>query len=924
MTSDPYSILRRARERGLLTEPQLNECLSAPPDRAIEWAVERGYISRDEAAGLALLGSFADSTVLDPAVSFWENCRERPFGRYVLKEKIGEGAQAFVVKAFDEQLGRAVALKILKNSGLDSSLQRFQREAQAMARLKHPHIVPVYDIGMEQGWMYFSIDLISGGPLSRVFEDPAVPLTTRLAILEKVARACHHAHAHGVVHRDLKPQNILVDASLEPFITDFGIARITIDQERFTHTGAVLGTAEYMSPEHIAGKPERVTAQSDIFSLGAMIYEAATGRLPFSGESMMDVFRSIERTDPPRPRSVRPDVPADVEAVILKALEKDPLRRYATAADLADDLARCVQGRPVRATRWSPLSTLLRRARRHAVGLVAGTVAACLVAGAAAFVVGERLEESRREERLRQLDPIRRQFEEASRLRGPTGPETAREIALTAVPTLEQFLKEDPRLTYGRILLSQAHEFAGHGDLALQEIDRAVHEAPDSIEALTARARLNLRRYCRRRDPTEPESAESAAIRRLIESDLARLPPSPSTFDRLVIEGALKTLSGAPDRGSDLLKQALAVHRLDTLIWHFLALAHFLQDRHEEAEREITEALNLSQAGSEHWLLRGAIRLELGKHSDAISDLNMSEKLAGPRADSSIFTLRGNAYQASGDYPAALRDHDRAIEMAPTSKHYSNRGNTRHFLSRLSEALEDFARAIELEPGFSLAYSNRASVYCTQGRFQEAIADCDRSIKLDAANFRAYINRGAALVQLKRPEEALTDLNRAIELRPGVAVPYYQRGLALELLNRAGDAVMEYDRAIELDSKFALALYRRAVLHGRAGRHAQALLDSTRVIELGSQDFLIFLIRALAHANLGMPEDALKDFARSIQMEPRRWESVHARGMFLFAMERDKEARADLAEALKRMPEDDPNQERTRRAIEQIDQRGWK
>ena len=271
-------------------------------------------------------------------------------GRYELTHLIARGGMAQVYRAMDRQLERPVALKVLfPELSVDRTfVERFRREAQAAANLSHPNIVPVFDWGEDDGSYFIVMEYVEGRPLSAVLRDPQPMPPRQIATIGAgVAAALAFAHRHGVVHRDVKPGNILITPDGDVKVTDFGIARAMNTEESLTQTGAVMGTAAYFSPEQAEGKG--VDSRSDIYSLGVVLYEMSVGRPPFTGDSPVAVASKHVRDMPVLPREANPTVPPALEAVVMKAMAKNPDDRYASAEELRADLLRFADGRPVEA-----------------------------------------------------------------------------------------------------------------------------------------------------------------------------------------------------------------------------------------------------------------------------------------------------------------------------------------------------------------------------------------------------------------------------------------------------------------------------------------------------------------------------------------------------------------------------------------------
>jgi hypothetical protein len=295
------------------------------------------------------------------------------FGDYTLLEELGRGGMGIVYRAIQGSLGRTVAVKMLLRRDLASpaDLARFRSEAEAAARLDHPGIVAILEVGEHDGLPFYSMRFIEGTTLARRLAEGSITVREGALLLAKVADAIQAAHGRGVLHRDLKPSNILIDAAGEPHVSDFGLAKRLEADQSVTHTGAILGTPCYMSPEQAAGSRGEIGPSSDVWSLGAILYQMLTGRPPFQASSPMDTLLAVLESDPPVPRSIDRQVDRDLEMIALKSLQKPQELRYASAGALASDLRAFLAGEPVaaRSGGLADVAARLFRETHHAVVL---------------------------------------------------------------------------------------------------------------------------------------------------------------------------------------------------------------------------------------------------------------------------------------------------------------------------------------------------------------------------------------------------------------------------------------------------------------------------------------------------------------------------------------------------------------------------
>ncbi len=313
-------------------------------------------------------GEKGDATLSSKVASPFSPGGITDFGKFELLHEVGRGGMGVIWKARQKDLDRVVAVKMILANQLASreQIDRFVAEAKTMARLHHPHIVRIHETGQQAGQHYFVMEFIAGCSLAeRLRAHGPLPPDQAARALLPVARAVAYLHEQGIVHRDLKPSNILLDEQGQPYVTDFGLVKMLGTASGATATGAVLGTPAYMAPEQAAGRLDQVGPLSDVYSLGAILYELLTGRPPFQEENPLETLVQVIEGEPTRPRGLDPAIPPALELVCLKCLEKVPEKRYPSAAAVADDLERYLNGDAVEARPRGPWALLSRWARRE-------------------------------------------------------------------------------------------------------------------------------------------------------------------------------------------------------------------------------------------------------------------------------------------------------------------------------------------------------------------------------------------------------------------------------------------------------------------------------------------------------------------------------------------------------------------------------
>jgi len=791
-----------------------------------------------------------------------------PYPGYEVLEEIAHGGMGIVYKARQTALGRLVALKVLI-AGEHASpelLERFHREARASAKLEHPNIVQVYDAKQDGNVHYFTMRLVDGLPLSHLSRGKGLPPRRALEVARKVALALDYAHRQGVIHRDVKPANILIDAAGEPHVADFGLAKDLSthppgsSEAGLTVQGSALGTPSYASPEQVGADSTHIDARTDVYGLGATLYEMLTGRPPFVGESVFTIVADVLGREPDAPRALNANLHRDIETICLKAMEKDPARRYATAADLAEDVRRYLEGEPILARPVSGPERLWRKAAKHRA-VVIPSIAAVLIAsgwgGWWAWSASERREVSRRaehaEEALGKAERVSRVLARWSRLAdGLRSLEAATyDASLTPEERLERV--REPRLRVAAFLAatpddaaSQAAAVAfaawawwlsGEEDRGIQEMRRAASIDTDVpygalYEGLARLTRLVESLPLPRVEETPsgirtgaiaPETPGQARERQEVVALLERARAA-SVWGKEGAAGlgaAIEALSAMRDgdwaRADAGLSRALETPDLrvaESGLYLARARSRYLQGDFDAAQEDLAHVLRARPESAEAYKALAEIKLgQVARLSATGGDLGTQLRVAidalgqtlqrAPR-DAHAFKIRGCAYRTLGN-DEALHGKD----PRPT----------------LKLALDDLDEAIRLAPGSADAWGDRgvlrqhlAEWLAAHGQDSaETLAkgekDLSKAIELDPANVTVLVNRGSILIErseresaagadpLPTLEKALADLSKAIRLEPRQSQALNNRGLVhyhvgLRSVSRGADPVDSFRKAL--------------------------------------------------------------------------------------------------------------------------------
>jgi serine/threonine-protein kinase len=774
-------------------------------------------------------------------------------GDYELLRELGRGGMGVVYQAWQTSLSRMVALKMVL-AGADAGpeeLARFRAEAEAVARLQHPNIVQIYQVGEHDGRPFFAMELVEGGSLDRKLAGTPRPAREAAALAETLARTVHHAHQRGIVHRDLKPANVLLTEEGTPKVTDFGLAKVLVGARADpTLTGAVLGTPAYMAPEQASGRPREVGPAADVYALGAILYELLTGRPPFLGETPLDTLEQVRARDPIPPRQLRPKVPRDLETVCLKCLRKEPGQRYASALDLADDLRRFLAGESIRARpvgAFERAAKWVRRRPARAALVVAGLVVLATLLGAGAWA--DRVESRRRQDAARQEGELRQ------------GVASALE---TAVGWVRQ-----GRWDEARAVLGLARNRLGDADLPdLREQLGAADRDLDLAERLDA-IRLKkadvvggrLDYAAAYRAYRDAFAAAGLAGPGAAAADVAARVRASAIRDQLV--AVLDDWAGTPDREERAwLRGVLRAADPDP------GRDRFRDPRVREDRAALEQfARGATPAGQSPQLLVVLAERLKEAGADPVPVLRHGQR-SHPRDFWLTFRL-ADALREAGRHGEAAEYFRIAAAFRPgAAVVHNNLAASLLAAERWEPAREAAARAAELDPGYAYARANLAAALSKLGRGAEALPHIDRALELEPDRDGFHFTRGAALHSLRRPAEAVESYRRALAINPKFAAAHLNLGQALTMLRKPAEALPSFERAVALDPNDARSRLALGMGYGAANRLDDAVAQYREATALNPRDAAAFYNLGHCLYRLGRLEEAVTAYRQATVLKP--------------------------------------------------------
>ncbi len=816
--------------------------------------------------------------------------------RYRIENILGEGGMGMVYKARDLELDRSVALKLIRPGLMtnENAIQRFKQELLLASKVTHKNVLRIHDLGEVEGLKFISMAFIEGQDLYHVLHTQGrLPVERAIKISRQLLEALDAAHAEGVVHRDLKPQNILVDKSDQIFVSDFGLAKsLHASAAGMTRAGEFLGTPRYMSPEQVEGKP--IDNRTDLYACGLIFYEMVTGDVPFKAESALALMYQRVKEKPENPKTLNPEIPDYFVRIIMRCLEVDPARRYQSAREILTDLD--AQRAP---SRGHSVQIALPIPTSRGGMIAAGAVLALIIG---AFAVPQvrhfvfRSGSSKAPATVSGIPPLSEgKFVAVLPFRIPGNDQSLNYIAEGIEEALSAKLFQ---LKDVRVASTGAVERAGQKDstekLARQLgvnliVDGMVQSTGDKIRVI-----VNLQDVAGNRRLWSHEfSGVSQDLLTLEDQIYAQLVSAldlnPGAEERarsgsrptenieaydLYLKGRnalrgqqdIKNVEAAIRFFEDALKKDSAF----ALAYAGLADASLTMYRANMDQFWAQRALGAAQRARElndklpevHFSL-GSVYVATGKTAEAVAELKTALELA-PNSDEGFRRL-GQAYKALGKKDEAIQAYLKAIETNPYYWFNHNAlGGAYLELGENDKALAEFKRVTELEPDNSFGWENLGTTYLRQGKWDESIPAYQKALSLQQ-RYTTYSNLGTAYFFLKRYDEAVKVYEKAVEMNANDATAMGNLGDALRWSGQKDRANATYDKAIalgykelQLNSRNAAAMGNLALYYAKKGDNSHAADFIRRARAIDRRDVYLTYIEAVVHSLAGRKPDALR------------------------------------------------------------------
>ena len=807
------------------------------------------------------------------------------FGDYELLEEIGRGGQGVVYRAHQKSLNRTVALKVI---GLgpwttEAHLKRFQREAEAAASLENPGIVPVYEVGERDGSCYFSMKFVEGGQLDEAVKRTPMSIRRAVELIAKLARTVHYAHEHGILHRDIKPGNILLDAEGEPLLTDFGLAGLMEAESTITRTLDVMGTPSYMAPEQAAGEHTKLSKATDIYGLGAVLYQLLTDHPPFAGGTTYETIRLLLNTEPRQPRLWNRKIDRELSTICLKCLEKDPKRRYSSALALAEDLEHWLKHEPIQAKPSGFFTRSRKWARRNPA--IAALVASLVALGA---IMGWNVWQSEliggppaKSVAVLPFSNLSKEEENAYFADGVQDEILTRLASLADLKVISRTSVIQYKSGAARDLRKIGHQL-GVARVVEGSVQRAGNQVRVNVQLIDVSNNRGLWGQTYDRELADVFAIQSEVATSIARQLQARLSPREKTaieqaptndvtaFELYARADLLRSRDTKSNllEAADLLNQAVARDPSFFKAYCLLAWTHdllyFLSHDHTPARLALAEAA-----------IEAAFRLR-------------------PDAGEAHLARAENLYRGYLNYDAALAELEVAAKTLPNNARvFELKGFIERRQGKQEEALHSLERAMDLDPLNSYRLQQIALNYRLLHRFAEQKSVLDRALAIDPNNVDIKLERAAVEFYWKadtHPLHQMVDSIRATN--PAATRDIAEYWLFCALAERdaaaaknaviaAGENPPLTDETVDFSRPFMEGVIARMTKDDAEARAAftAARAEQQQILQAPESYGPALCVLGLIDAGLGRKEEALQEGRRAVELIPTKKDAIQGIGM---------------------------------------------
>ncbi|BBM85993.1 serine/threonine-protein kinase [Candidatus Uabimicrobium amorphum] len=713
----------------------------------------------------------------------------KQFNRYQILEELGRGGMGAVYKAYDTKLKTIIALKVITHDSQEY-LQRFFLEVATIAKLNHPNIVRFYEYGSSPR-PFFTMEYIEGVTLSYLVGNKNILPQDLVDLLIPICEALHYAHSQSVIHRDIKPSNIIITKDKLPKIMDFGLAKQSNQTQRLSKSGQMLGTVYYMAPEQVEGK---TTFASDIYSLGASMYEALTYRTVYQGESEINIIVQIIKNTPIPLRHLNPDISPYLEAICLKCLKRNFHKRYKDFEQLARELKNFKAHRPLIARKYNSWDVMAHFIHKHKV-ICSSIALVFLILFCSLLVTINALNYAHQERKKAQQAAQRTQQE-----------------------------KDKTKAALNKVMAVLSYAVRNYAQLQNDE----------KFASLFSKIFEDVESYGENEDWSFIKgyvTAQSGDKQKSIAYYTQKIEKTPNDSGAYNNRGTLYQQLQKYDLAEWDYSKAILFSPTDINAYNNRAILYHQRQKYALAIADYSKIIALAPQIPKAYNNRGLIYEKLGKYDLARTDYTKAIAVAPNYLEA--YNNRGNLYKNQKKYTLAMADYHKTILLAPQNADvYNNRGLIYEKLKKYKRAIRDYNKAIALDPKHKYAYSHRAKLYNKLNQPTLAQSDYNQAILLNPKNPNAYNNRALFYEKQRRYKHAIADYNKAIFLNPNAQHIYYNRASLYYQQKEYTLAMQDYSKAIILNPKDSNSYHNRGILYYQQNKYTLAIKDFHKAISI--------------------------------------------------------------------------------------------